>query len=1114
MIDRAQGVALRGGVLRDLLLGSPAGRTTGRSLLLIVALTITLGMATRSCAPIEEPLTAGHPSISLEIAFNWVLCRQPSHLSDVHSLGAYLRDHSESMTTPLQEVARLQAGSLDAYCRTATTPFLNSENSFTLVTAAVLALNRSSSLASLERTLYGVVVGMSLLFAFVLFRAGSGLPLVAGMVVTSLLIFLDLEPVRFSQYSLILPAVLLDISWLALALSVPRRFGLPRQALVVAVAGFLAGFTVNVRTSYLPTCVLLVTTYTLLAFALKRKTSNRQEPRLPSWLAASVAAFIAGFVLFHISFIARLTPAVGAGHSTHPVAHPLVLGLAVPMNDLARTEGIAWNDEVGLTLAQRAIPDATYLGPLYERALFAYYRSLWRAHPREMVRVYAAKFALAGRPLLEQSDRPLYGGRWYSTALLPLRGLPTGLLIIALLAAVAVHSTLRCLREPSLSAFVLASISTAALLVQVESSVIMPEFSMRYQSVLLFGLIVVCLSGYEAAAPRLAGMREWAAAYELDILGASAIGMLGALGLFVLGRNAARQANAVASWIDSSAIATAGLYGLLAFALYLLFRCAVGRTLSTAGTTAVIVSTARFLQTPSLLNVAGSILIVGALAAITWMVVRDRDISLVFQMVAVVGVLIGLANGLQAVLIPMWVVTLVLVAVIRLPKANPVRHRAAAAALFVAVATLVGWLTGSSPAASRPRWVAVLDQFSSAHDGTLGLRRNPFSFDPAVSNGSDAALVQAFSLAHERSFSAAQGPAANHVTRGDVMQVIRLFPADFMARVYAAVHANLSNASTRGDITDRLLRPEVPPVIRRVVVGVSLIVATLAVPLVASIALIAGAVFFRTGLWALLGVVYLTATLGSTLSDSISGALAQWGALVFACGALASALPFGGREGLRSKVAAWRRTRSLGRTVLNGAVFMAAVVVALGSALFVARAYQTRTIHRLVSSFSTVSPDHRTAAAQADMHGNIVRIALPTGGRRGRRLANDDFVAADFGSAACHDGALDVRVRSVSVTGEASESQMLRVRLPREPLKSTVLYLPASPYRASQPDEAVDPEQRFMELEMSRAGCLSEVGLARRGFDTAVAFPMQVPDDWQAYAAYDRFERWEPARLE
>src|SRR5262249_41236384 len=260
----------------------------------------------------------------------------------------------------------------------------------------VTRLHRRASLATYGAAIHGFVVVVSLLFAFALIHSGAGLALVAVALAIPLLLFADSSSYTYSTYVFFLPLVLLNVAWYTLALLFSWSSTLARHTATIFGAGLLAAFSFNMRTSYLPTYVLFGALYCVFTFRRTHPSLRWPDWRRPAlvWVAASIGVYALAIALFHALFIRPLVPArpSNQNYSYHPIAHPLVLSLAFPSNDLARREGILWQDDVGLTLAKRTIPEATYLGPLYEKALFRYYRNLWSAYPGEMARLYFAKF--------------------------------------------------------------------------------------------------------------------------------------------------------------------------------------------------------------------------------------------------------------------------------------------------------------------------------------------------------------------------------------------------------------------------------------------------------------------------------------------------------------------------------------------------------------------------------------------------------------------------------------------------------------------------------------------------------------------------------------------------
>src|SRR5262249_44260309 len=151
-------------------------------------------------------------------------------------------------------------------------------------------------------------------------------------------------------------------------------------------------FAVNMRTSYLPVYLFLFAA-SLIAAGARSAGLHAIAKRAP-WIAAGTAIILLLYLGGSRIAASVLDPS-GAGRAGnywyHPIAHPIVLGLALPETPFSHREGIRWDDSVGLELARRMIPEATYLGPLYEKGLWRYYFHLWKEFPRDVLGVYAAK---------------------------------------------------------------------------------------------------------------------------------------------------------------------------------------------------------------------------------------------------------------------------------------------------------------------------------------------------------------------------------------------------------------------------------------------------------------------------------------------------------------------------------------------------------------------------------------------------------------------------------------------------------------------------------------------------------------------------------------------------
>jgi hypothetical protein len=177
--------------------------------------------------------------------------------------------------------------------------------------------------------------------------------------------------------------------------------------------------------------------------------------------------------------------AVAQSYTHHVIAHPLVLGVATPENEFAKSLGIAWDDQVGFEIARRVDPTVTYLGPGYEAALFTYYRQLWRRHPGEMLKLYILKAGATGRDLLLALDRLALPWLPRSQVMMRVNKLVNGYVFyaatLALLTAAAWLTVSRRLPLFYLAAVLAAS----ALLMLLESTLIMPTFVAMYHAYLL-----------------------------------------------------------------------------------------------------------------------------------------------------------------------------------------------------------------------------------------------------------------------------------------------------------------------------------------------------------------------------------------------------------------------------------------------------------------------------------------------------------------------------------------------------------------------------------------------------------------------------------------------------
>jgi SAM-dependent methyltransferase len=263
------------------------------------------------------------------------------------------------------------------------------------------------------------------------------------------------------------------------------------------VAGAMTGYASNMRTSYLPMSIAMFVVW-LAGVLLSDKGRVRS-------LRAAIAAcllFAAGYSVFHYSFGPRVASRIGSAY--HPIAHPLVLSLAVPTNALAIREGIKWNDSVGLGLARRVDPSVEDMRSGYERALFRYYLGLWTRYPGEMVDIYAKKWRIAGAGVVAAAREGTWN--WTTTKMLAALSLVTNgflfLVLFIVTAATAFAAYLR-VRAPLLMGVTLLAVAGTLLLA--ETAIIMPAYALMYHQSLLFVAGVLTLMAAQGLVSAIAG---------------------------------------------------------------------------------------------------------------------------------------------------------------------------------------------------------------------------------------------------------------------------------------------------------------------------------------------------------------------------------------------------------------------------------------------------------------------------------------------------------------------------------------------------------------------------------------------------------------------------------
>lgn len=458
--------------------------------------------------PRPTPLPAdGHLQMSLTTAINMRYCGSRS-FGD-RALIEFVLERPERDQRPIPELLVQRMGSLGAYCGTLNQRFLNNENSLMWLMLAGLGVHPSASIAWIGRWLLWFKVGGLVLFAIAALSLGSGALIAALSFAAGLALLANLSAqAYYSVYTLLLPVTLANAGFWGLALARAGRRRIRSHLAVMLLGGLIAGFSAQVRTSYAPIFGFLALSYCVAAWRLHGDPSASSSPRRSgAFIGGSCAAFIVGYLAFVSVFITPLIPPSARNYSHHAIAHPLVLALAVPENDLTRREGIAWHDGVGLVLARRVDPSAEYLGRGYSEALTSYYLGLWKRYPRQMIDIYWRKSAMAGRAVIT-SVRNLNGGRLLvGVAVLPFWWVSDGHWLFVLLVAITLTGFGIGWQRRSPRLMAAGALAGVLVLLQIESSIIMPWFYPTLHTTYLGVAVNLGLLTYEA------GFRAIAAAY-------------------------------------------------------------------------------------------------------------------------------------------------------------------------------------------------------------------------------------------------------------------------------------------------------------------------------------------------------------------------------------------------------------------------------------------------------------------------------------------------------------------------------------------------------------------------------------------------------------------------
>jgi hypothetical protein len=494
--------------LRDLVLTRPPGEArsaAAAALWTAIALVVTMALIPGALHARIEPAADAHAVASLNLALDDVLCAKPGYLSTRVSVGERLQTDPALADTAVRALPSQLLPSAD-YCASVTEPYLINEPLLMLLIDFVLRVAPHVTLRTLGTALVVLRIATWAAVTFVAAWCGASLMLAIAVMYIGLAVLHALH-MELSVYPflLVLPAAAAAVYAAAARSGIVRRAPAAPYAFALA-AGALTAIAGSMRTSYLPIYVVF---FGLWMGHTHRKRGADRRSSMAALL--SIAAFGAGSIAMGAA-IARAQPrrsVPSESNAYHAIAHPLVLGVATPVNAFAQRLGIEWDDATGLEIARRIDPGVSYLGPRYERALFRYYLQLWRTYPSEMLGLYWFKLNRTGRGLITALQRADIVAALRDDRARRLEAVWNGLVFIIPAIALSVACLWLGVTRDEPFSLLGGMLAAAAAAILIESALIMPTFTPMYHGYLLFAIVFLpvlagqCLLDRAAAAVSL-----------------------------------------------------------------------------------------------------------------------------------------------------------------------------------------------------------------------------------------------------------------------------------------------------------------------------------------------------------------------------------------------------------------------------------------------------------------------------------------------------------------------------------------------------------------------------------------------------------------------------------
>jgi len=392
----------------------------------------------------ELPAKGVHTIRAIEQAFNWVECGEFGALRQDSGIASDFGKNLTELDTSLKSLAERRGGTLSGYCEHEFRTWSNEDSSLFYFFSFLLKLSPGASLNQMyliATALYSIIFVVT---GYVIWRVTRSVFLSVSTVFASAGWYvIGTLTLYMSSRVFAWPLLLLLTILMAYALTSAISGKMIRAVGILVFVGLFAAFAVNMRSTLFPHIPLLLVALLVTTYFALRSTSPASTGRSHIIsVAVLTIAFGGGYFGYQQLAIGPLSGLNDKSLTTHPVAHPLVLGLSVPPNELSADEGIAFADGVGFQIAERIEPGSSLNLNDYERVMWGYYFGLWQDRPLDMIKTYLIKAEVSG--VSQAGHLRSLGIGWFS----PLSVLPNGIFLGLLLLALAAWSYFTRIKDP------------------------------------------------------------------------------------------------------------------------------------------------------------------------------------------------------------------------------------------------------------------------------------------------------------------------------------------------------------------------------------------------------------------------------------------------------------------------------------------------------------------------------------------------------------------------------------------------------------------------------------------------------------------------------------------